>query len=36
MLGFVWFDVNALEHWNIDGNRAAIAAFRRGMARYGY
>jgi hypothetical protein len=36
MLGFVWFDVNALEHWNIDGNRVAIAAFRRGMARYGY
>ncbi len=28
LLGFVWFDINAEERWNIDDDAAAAAAFR--------
>jgi glycosyl hydrolase family 26 len=35
-LGFIWFDVNANEHWNVDGNPGATRAFHTGIARYGY
>jgi hypothetical protein len=35
-LGFIWFDINANEHWNVDGNLAAADAFHDGIARYGY
>jgi hypothetical protein len=30
--GFVWFDVNRLEQWRLEGRTAAIRAFRRGVA----
>jgi len=35
-LGFVWFDMNADEHWNVDGNQVATGAFHTGITRYGY
>lgn len=34
LLGFVWYDVVAVEDWRIDGNPAALAAFRHGAAAY--
>lgn len=36
MLGFIWFDVNVDEQWNIDNNKQAIAAIKTGMSRYGF
>lgn len=35
-LGFIWFDMDANEHWNVDGNTVATNAFHAGVARYGY
>lgn len=34
VMGFIWFDVNALSNWNIDHARAEIADIRKAMARY--
>jgi hypothetical protein len=31
--GFVWFDINHLEAWRLEGRRAAIRAFRTGVAQ---
>jgi glycosyl hydrolase family 26 len=31
MLGFVWFDMNALGRWKIDSDQAAIQAFRQAL-----
>jgi Glycosyl hydrolase family 26 len=31
--GFVWFDINRLEAWRLQGRRAAIRAFRQEVAR---
>jgi hypothetical protein len=31
--GFVWFDINHLEAWRLEGRRAAIRAFRKGVAQ---
>jgi hypothetical protein len=36
LLGFIWFDLNADEHWNIDKNQVAIQAFRDGLKNYGF
>ncbi len=35
LLGFVYFDVNALEPWRLQGRPSAIRAFRRDAARMG-
>jgi Glycosyl hydrolase family 26 len=34
MLGFIWFDLNADEHWNVDTEPAAIKALHDEIARY--
>jgi hypothetical protein len=34
LLGFVWYDVVAGPDWRIDGDPAALAAFRRGAQTY--
>jgi mannan endo-1,4-beta-mannosidase len=34
LLGFVWYDVIAVQDWRIDGNPAALAAFRLGAKAY--
>ena len=31
--GFVWFDINRLARWRLEGRRGAIRAFRREVAR---
>ncbi len=31
--GFVWFDINRLRTWRLEGRRAAVRAFRRAVAR---
>jgi len=31
--GFVWFDINHLAAWRLEGRRAAVRAFRRAAAR---
>jgi mannan endo-1,4-beta-mannosidase len=31
--GFVWFDINHLERWRLEGRHAAVRAFRRAVAR---
>jgi glycosyl hydrolase family 26 len=31
--GFVWFDINALETWRLEGRRSAVRAFRRALAQ---
>lgn len=36
LMGFIWFDVNALSAWNIDHARAEIADIHQAMARYHY
>lgn len=33
LLGFVWFDINRLEAWRLEGRPAAISAFRSFVAR---
>jgi Glycosyl hydrolase family 26 len=33
LLGLVWFDANANHQWRLEGHPAAIAAFRRAVAR---
>jgi hypothetical protein len=35
MLGFIWFNLNADEHWNVDSEPQAIQALHAGIARYG-
>lgn len=35
LLGFVWFDVNRLKAWRLEGRPAAIHAFRRSAAKMG-
>jgi glycosyl hydrolase family 26 len=35
LTGFVWFDINAKQHWNIDHDRAAAVALRTALARPG-
>jgi mannan endo-1,4-beta-mannosidase len=32
--GFIWFDLNAMEQWNIDHDTAAINAFHQAMRRF--
>jgi hypothetical protein len=32
LMGFVWFDINGLEQWRLEGRLAAIAAFRMCVA----
>ncbi len=32
VIGFVWFDFNARMQWRIDGDPAAVQAFRRGLS----
>jgi hypothetical protein len=31
--GFVWFDINHLEAWRLEGRQGAIRAFRQEVAR---
>jgi len=31
--GFVWFDINRLRAWRLEGRRAAVRAFRRAVAQ---
>jgi hypothetical protein len=31
--GFVWFDINGLEAWHLEGRPAAVRAFRRSVAQ---
>lgn len=33
LAGFVWFDINRLATWRLEGRRRAIRAFRRALAR---
>jgi hypothetical protein len=33
LLGLVWFDANGNRRWRLEGHPAALAAFRRGIAR---
>jgi hypothetical protein len=35
LIGFVWFDINRLKAWRLEGRPAAIHAFRRSAARMG-
>jgi mannan endo-1,4-beta-mannosidase len=36
LIGFIWFDVNALKAWNIDHNPAETAEIRQAIAHYHY
>lgn len=35
MMGLVWFDVNRLKDWRLEGRPPAVRAFRRSATRMG-
>ena len=34
VLGFIWFNLNADEHWNVDSEPQAVRALHAGITRY--
>ncbi len=35
LIGFVWFDINRLKAWRLEGRPAAVRAFRKSVAKLG-
>lgn len=35
LFGVVWFDIDAKQHWRLEGRPVAITAFRRAVSRFG-
>lgn len=36
LLGMIWFDINARQHWQLEGRPRAVTAFRRGLRSIRY